>query len=254
MPSHAWNRWRYHYPQAAFPYEDLIAENGRRGKLDPEYELLDTGVFDDDRYWIVEVDYAKADPDRPADDGPGHQRRSRRRHAARAADGVVPQHVVVGRRRGRSRRCAPRADGAVAIDHPFLGELRAAGRRRARRRRRPTLLFCENETNVARLYGAAGHAVPEGRHQRPRRARRAPRSTPTGAGTKVACWYRLDVAPGATVELRLRLRPAGRDQLGRRAAALGADFDAVVQPRRAGGRRVLRRADAGRTPRPTPRW
>ena len=62
IPSHAWNRWRYHYPQRAFPYADLLAENGRRGKFDPEYELLDTGVFDDDRYWICEVDYAKADP------------------------------------------------------------------------------------------------------------------------------------------------------------------------------------------------
>ena len=62
VPSHAWNRWRYHYPQSAFPYEDLIVENGRRGKLDPEYELLDTGAFNDDRYWIVEVDYAKVDP------------------------------------------------------------------------------------------------------------------------------------------------------------------------------------------------
>ena len=62
LPSHAWNRWRYHYPQREFPYGDLVAENGRRGKLDPEYELLDTGAFDEDRYWIVEVDYAKADP------------------------------------------------------------------------------------------------------------------------------------------------------------------------------------------------
>jgi hypothetical protein len=62
VPSHSSNRWRYHYPQQAFPYEQLRAENGRRGKLDPEYELLDTGVFDDDRYWIVEVHYAKADP------------------------------------------------------------------------------------------------------------------------------------------------------------------------------------------------
>src|SRR6059058_162864 len=62
LPSHAWNRWRYHYPQAAFPYDELIAENGRRGKFDPEYELLDTGAFDDDRYWVVEVDYAKAAP------------------------------------------------------------------------------------------------------------------------------------------------------------------------------------------------
>src|SRR5438445_10747230 len=62
LPSHAWNRWRYHYPQAAFPYDELLQENRRRSRLDPEYELLDTGVFDADRYWIVEVRYAKADP------------------------------------------------------------------------------------------------------------------------------------------------------------------------------------------------
>src|SRR6201988_4570231 len=62
LPSHAWNCWRYHYPQGEFPYADLVAENGRRGKLDPEYELLDTGVFDGDRYWIVEADWGKSDP------------------------------------------------------------------------------------------------------------------------------------------------------------------------------------------------
>ena len=60
VPSHAWNRWRYHYPQGEFPYADLVAENGRRGRHDPEYELLDTGVFDQDRFWIVDVTYAKA--------------------------------------------------------------------------------------------------------------------------------------------------------------------------------------------------
>src|SRR3954469_12228103 len=60
VPSHAWNRWRYHYPQQAYPYGDLVAENGRRGKLEPEFELLDTGIFDQG-YWIVEVDYAKAE-------------------------------------------------------------------------------------------------------------------------------------------------------------------------------------------------
>src|SRR3954468_12172464 len=62
LPSHAWNRWRYHYPQRAFPYVELRAENGLRARSDPEYELLDTGVFDDDRYWVVEVHYVKADP------------------------------------------------------------------------------------------------------------------------------------------------------------------------------------------------
>jgi hypothetical protein len=63
VPSHSWLVWRYHYPQAAFPYDELVRENARRSRLDPEYELLDTGVFDDDRYWIVEVRYAKADAD-----------------------------------------------------------------------------------------------------------------------------------------------------------------------------------------------
>src|SRR5215211_3774213 len=58
LPSHAWARWRYHYPQQAFPYADLVAENRRRGKDAPEYELLDTGVFDAG-YWVVEATYAK---------------------------------------------------------------------------------------------------------------------------------------------------------------------------------------------------
>ena len=62
LPSHALLRWRYHYPQAPFPYEDLVAENGRRDRLQPEYELIDTGIFDDGRFWIVEVTYAKASP------------------------------------------------------------------------------------------------------------------------------------------------------------------------------------------------
>ena len=186
-----------------------VAENGRRGKLDPEYELLDTGAFDDDRYWIVEVHYAKADPRRPADDGAGDQRRPGRRHPARAADRLVPQHLVVGRRQRPARAGGDRRRRRSRSQHPFLGELEllaGPGPDGAR----ADALFCENETNVERLYGvAAGHAVPEGRHQRPRRGRARPPSTPTGAGTKCAFWYRLTVPPGATVELRLRLRPAG---------------------------------------------
>lgn len=62
LPSHALLRWRYHYPQAEFPYGRLVEENRRRGKDDPEFELLDTGVFDDGRYWAVDVTYAKRRP------------------------------------------------------------------------------------------------------------------------------------------------------------------------------------------------
>src|SRR3989442_841841 len=58
-----WRRWGYMYPQAEFPYTQLVEENARRGKLDPEFELVDTGVFDDGRYWEITADYAKASPE-----------------------------------------------------------------------------------------------------------------------------------------------------------------------------------------------
>jgi hypothetical protein len=61
-PTHSWMRWRYHYPQTAFPYDDLVRVNGHRTREETEYELLDTGVFDEDRFWQVTVDYAKAGP------------------------------------------------------------------------------------------------------------------------------------------------------------------------------------------------
>ena len=97
LPSHAWNRWRYHYPQSAYPYQDLIDTNARRNRYEPEYELLDTGAFDDDRYWITEVHYAKASPDdllmaiQLTNAGPEAET------APCAAHRLVPQHLVVGR-------------------------------------------------------------------------------------------------------------------------------------------------------------
>ena len=98
VPSHAWNRWRYHYPQAAYPYQDLIDQNAARNRTQPEYELVDTGVFDGGRYWIVEVHYAKADPDDLLMNDLGDELGSGHRQSARAADRLVPQHVVLGDR------------------------------------------------------------------------------------------------------------------------------------------------------------
>ena len=231
VPSHAWNRWRYHYPQAAFPYDDLIAENGRRGKLDPEYELLDTGVFDDDRYWIVEVDYAKADPTDLLMTVRVDQRRARRRPrctCCRPCGSATPGR---GRSTPPSPSCAAAPTAPIAIDHPFLGDLELLRRRRARRHRADARCSARTRPTSGRLFGAdADHAVPQGRHQRPRRRAAPPRSTPTGDGTKAALlvparrWRR-----ARTVELRLRLRPAG-------AAAGGAGrarrptFDAGASP------------------------
>src|SRR5678815_1234094 len=62
-PTHSYMRYLYKYPQAAFPYGELVEENRRRGRQTPEYELADTGVFDESRYFDVEVEYAKADPE-----------------------------------------------------------------------------------------------------------------------------------------------------------------------------------------------
>src|ERR1700735_2716990 len=124
LPSHAWNRWRYHYPQAAFPYEQLGTENARRDRRAPEYEILDTGVFDAGRYWIPEVAYAKSDD-------------AKELLVAITATNAGPDadtlHVLptawfrntwswdAGEPKPLMRLAG---EAAVDIDHPFLGPLR----------------------------------------------------------------------------------------------------------------------------------
>ena len=104
VPTHSWMRWRYKYPQAAFPYDDLLATNRARGFGDQEYELLDTGVFDDGRYFDVAGRLRQGRADGPA--GPHHRPQPRRRRGADppAPHAVVPQHLVVGRASPGSRR------------------------------------------------------------------------------------------------------------------------------------------------------
>ena len=118
-PTHSYMKYLYKYPQAAFPYADLVETSRGRSRHEFEYELLDTGVFDEDRYFDVFVEYAKAvarghpDPDQRPQPRPGAGR------AARPADALVPQPVVLARRRrpadapaGRRRRGAERRQGA----------------------------------------------------------------------------------------------------------------------------------------------
>jgi hypothetical protein len=228
VPSHAWNRWRYHYPQRAYPYQHLIDENRGRGKQDPEYELLDTGIFDDDRYWIVEVDYAKAAPldllmhVRITNPGP-----------EAATLHVLPtawfrntwawdhdaERPTLGRRDGQ----------AVSIDHPFMGELELIGGP-APDGAQPTLLFCENETNARRLFGVSGTTPYPKDGINDHVVGGAPTVNPEQRGTKCAFWYQVHVAAGATVELRLRLRPVAPATVPA-SDALGADFESVVKLR-----------------------
>ena len=133
------------------------------------------------------------------------------------------------RERRAGRHGGDRPDDASAIPHPFLGELElVAGP--GPDGTQPELLFCDNETNAGRLYGAAGARVPEGRHQRPRRGGRADREPRAARAASAPPGTGCAVAPGETVELRLRLRPRPGA-----AVDLGTDFDAGA--RRAGGPR-----------------
>jgi hypothetical protein len=224
LPSHAWLRWRYHYPQAEFPYADLVAENGRRSQFEPEYELLDTGAFDDDRYWVVEVVHAKGDPDdllmeiSVTNVGPDEETLH-----------VLPHLWFrntwawdVGARRPVLRAVD---DGRVLVDHPRFGalvwEVDATADGTA-----PGLLFCENDTNTRRLYqaevsprypkdGINDHVVAG-----------AATVNPDRFGTKCAAWYRLAVPPGETRVVRVRLRPPATTP------AFGQGFDGVLATRR----------------------
>jgi hypothetical protein len=215
VPSHAFNRWRYHYPQRAFPYEDLRAENARRTRHDPEYELLDTGVFDDDRYWVVEVDYAKADPT-------DVQMRIRVTNAGpeTATLHVLP-HLWYRNTWSWDGSAPPAltADGdRVRTVHPFLGELELTAEPGP-----SDWLFCANETNTRRLYGTDGPAYPkDGINDHV--VGGAASVDPDRTGSKCAAWYQLTVAGGATAEVRLRLRPAGGN---------GPGFDEVMTAREA---------------------
>ena len=112
-PTHSYMKYLYKYPQAAFPYGDLVETSRRRGRHEFEYELLDTGVFDEDRYFDVFVEYAKAVARGHPDPDQRPQPRPRGGRAARAADALVPQPVVLARQPPTGRPCS-RSAGAAA--------------------------------------------------------------------------------------------------------------------------------------------
>jgi hypothetical protein len=223
-PTHAYMRMLYKYPQAAFPYADLVTENARRRGQDlPEYELLDTGVFDERRYFDVAIEYAKSAPDdilmRITVDNRGPDF---------AELHVLPQ--LWARNTWSWEQDAPRpllravGEGVVEVSHPEAPPMRFAPLQPAE------LLFCENETNRRRLYGAdvPGHfkdgindCVVDGRRDA---------VSPLREGTKCAALARLRLEPGGRAVLRFRLGPADAAP----AAMSSAEaFDTLVESRRA---------------------
>ncbi|MEZ5116027.1 MAG: hypothetical protein R2737_07145 [Candidatus Nanopelagicales bacterium] len=203
-PSHAWLRTRYHYPQAAFPYEDLVRTNASRGKHDPEYELLDTGVFDEDRYWVVEVSYAKNDPS-------DLHMRVRVTNAGPDRDTLHVLPTLWFRDTWNWSHGHPMPEvihdsGTIIADHHRAGRWHfdaAAGPDGSA----PVPLFCDNATNATRLFGPDAPV----RSPYPKDGindhvvHGADTVNPEERGTKAAYWYRVTVDPGETVEVRLRL-------------------------------------------------
>ncbi|MFN4089494.1 MAG: MGH1-like glycoside hydrolase domain-containing protein [Alphaproteobacteria bacterium] len=221
-PTHSYMRMLYKYPQAAFPYADLVAENARRKATDPaafEYELMDTGVFDGDRYFDVTVEYAK----RTAEDILMRVTVTNRGPDA-ASIWILPtlwfRNIWSWQRNAEKPALATAGERVVEARHPELGL------RRFVCPDADALLFCENETNAARLYGLGGPRYPkDGINDHV--VHGAGSVDPAMAGTKAAALYRRDVPAGGTISVTLRLADAAD------AADLGGEPEALFQERRA---------------------
>jgi hypothetical protein len=217
-PTHSYMRMLYKYPQAEFPYQRLIEENRRRGTSEVEYEIYDTGVFDGGRYFDVTVEYAKAGPEDTlmrvtvANRGPDA-----------AALHLLPQFWARNMwswstEFARARICA-RSDGTLDARHPLLAPLRLFADEA------PELLFCENETNPRRMYGADSPGYFKDGINDFLVLGDANAVNPQREGSKCGLLYRLKLQAGASSVVRLRLRPANVD------AAPFVDFDRVIAER-----------------------
>ena len=220
-PTHSYMKYLYKYPQAAFPYEGLIAENGRRSKLEPEYELLDTGVFDESRYFDVFVEYAKASPDDILIEITAHNRGP---DAARLD--LLP--TIWFRNTWAWDDTNPKPELLRGDGEPAYIELHQHryGTRYLFFQNTPEVLFTENDTNTARLYGEpnAPPYVKDAYHEYVIQQRRDA-VNPAQRGTKAAPHYTFSIGAGESARVRLRLTDAKLTD------PLGADFDANLSAR-----------------------
>jgi hypothetical protein len=230
-PTHSYMKFLYKYPQAAYPYRDLVDTNRRRTRNDMEYELLDTGVFDEDRYFDVLVEYAKGGPEdilvkiTAANRGPEAAELHllptlwfRNDWAAWIAESNRAQEKPELR-----QIAAAAGTSAVAASHSLLGEfvLSCEGE--------VPLLFTQNETNNERLFGQRNECpyVKDGIEGYVVHGNQGA-VDPEKRGTKVAAHYHVGVGAGQTQVIRLRLSRSPRDP---GAHAFGKPFDEVFADR-----------------------
>jgi len=227
-PTHSYMKYLYKYPQSEFPYARLVEENRNRDKRAPEFELIDTGVFDDNRYFDVFVEYAKADAEdllinvSVVNRGP---------EAAELSllptiwfrntwswGGVQPRPQL---RKGEGVKGA----SVIELDEAYYG------RRRLLCEGRPELLFTENDTNSERLYGAATGSpyVKDGINDYIVHGKKEA-VNPDKTGTKAAAHYVLTIGSGATATVRLRFTDAAAAAA--KGKPVGDDFDRIFADRR----------------------
>jgi len=200
-PTHSYMKYLYKYPQAEFPYARLIEENRHRGKDDPEFELIDTGVFDEDRYFDVVVEYAKASPEdlliriSATNRGPDP-----------APLQLLPTVWFRNTWSWQTNSPKPRMEKGpngrpgtvIHIDDPVYG------RRYLYLENKPQVLFTENETNKRRLYDAPGPVLCKDGINDFVVSRRIDAVNAESEGTKAAPDYRFTVASGETATIKLR--------------------------------------------------
>ncbi len=222
IPSYGYARMLYKLPQAAYPYEWLIEENARRrGSNAPEFELIDTGLFAEDRYFDIEVEYAKADADDILMRVTVHNR-----GPDSACIHVLPQawfRNTWSWTNAAPIPCLKDQGGGVAVArHDDLGPYTLCFDDADR------LLFCDNETNAAKLFGVAGAQgyFKDAFHEFVVHGR-AEAVNPRGEGTKVAGLHRREIPARGSITIRARLHA------GEPAPDVFADFAAVFATRAA---------------------
>jgi len=197
-PTHSYMKMLYKYPQTAFPYHWLVDENRKRTKADPEFELMDTGIFNEDKYFDVFVEYAKAEKEDILIKVTVHNR----------GNAAAPIHLIPtvwfrntwdwGEDDYKPKMMTSN-EGNIIIQHRELGEMTLFGENA------DTHVFCENETNVDRLYGVSGTGYfKDGVNEY--LINKKLNAVNYQQGTKAALLYRREVPAGGKTVIRLRLQ------------------------------------------------
>ena len=254
-PSHSFLRYLYKYPQAEYPYAQLVAENAQRGRDKPSFDLLDTGVFKDSRYWDVEVCYAKSMPDEihiritAANRGPDEASLHliptlwfRNTWAWNGDEETAERPLIT------VITPPENASWAVQAQHSTLGGYYLYGRETAE------VLFAENDTNAQRLWGVPNGApfVKDAFHRRVTHSEQDA-VNPAKQGSKCGAWRIVTVPGGQQISMDLVLsahalhKPFQRTEVtvSRRRAEADIFYDDILPQAEPGDHRILRQALAG---------